>query len=76
MTIEKQEWATFLNTRKNGDYSVARNGWLGDYNDPISFLDMWITSSGNNDSQFGKASMQHMQVTLTRRRRQNLGRII
>jgi thioredoxin len=54
MTIEKQEWATFLNTRKNGDYSVARNGWLGDYNDPISFLDMWITSSGNNDSQFGK----------------------
>lgn len=54
MTIEKQEWATFLNTRKNGDYSVARNGWLGDYNNPISFLDMWITSSGNNDSQFGK----------------------
>ncbi|MDD2397553.1 MAG: peptide ABC transporter substrate-binding protein, partial [Tissierellia bacterium] len=54
MTIEKQEWSTFLNTRKNGDYSVARNGWLGDYNDPISFLDMWITTSGNNDSQFGK----------------------
>mgnify|MGYP000845307718 FL=1 len=54
MTIEKQEWSTFLNTRKKGDYSVARNGWLGDYNDPISFLDMWITSSGNNDSQFGK----------------------
>lgn len=54
MTIEKQEWATFLNTRKNGDFSVARNGWLADYNDPISFLDMWITSSGNNDSQFGK----------------------
>ena len=52
--VEIQEWATFLNTRKNGDYSVARNGWLGDYNDPISFLDMWITSSGNNDSQFGK----------------------
>ncbi len=53
-TIETQEWATFLNTRKNGEYSVARNGWLGDYNDPISFLDMWITSSGNNDTQFGK----------------------
>ena len=53
-TIETQEWATFLNTRKNGEYSVARNGWLGDYNDPISFLDMWITESGNNDTQFGK----------------------
>ncbi len=54
INVEIQEWATFLNTRKNGDYSVARNGWLGDYNDPISFLDMWITTSGNNDSQFGK----------------------
>ncbi len=54
LKVEIQEWATFLNTRKNGDYSVARNGWLGDYNDPISFLDMWITASGNNDTQFGR----------------------
>lgn len=54
MKVEVQEWNTFLNTRKNGDYSFARNGWLGDYNDPISFLDMWLTTSGNNDSQFGK----------------------
>lgn len=54
MTIETQEWASFLNTRKDGNYSVARNGWLGDYNDPISFLDMWTTDSGNNDSQFGR----------------------
>lgn len=54
VNVETQEWATFLNTRKEGNYSVARNGWLGDYNDPISFLDMWITSSGNNDTQFGK----------------------
>lgn len=52
--VEVQEWATFLNTRKNGEYSVSRNGWLGDYNDPISFLDMWITDSGNNDTQFGR----------------------
>ena len=54
MNLENQEWATFLNTRKNGDYSVARNGWLADYNDPICFLDMWTTSSGNNDVQFGR----------------------
>ena len=47
-----QEWATFLNTRKSGDYSVARNAWLGDYNDPISFLDIWITGGGNNDAQW------------------------
>ena len=54
MKLENQEWATFLETRKKGDYTVARNGWLGDYNDPISFLDLWVSSSGNNDVQFGK----------------------
>ena len=54
VNLENQEWKTFLNTRKNGDYSIARNGWLADYNDPICFLDMWTTNSGNNDVQFGK----------------------
>lgn len=54
MTLQNQEWNTFLETRKKGDYTIARNGWLGDYNDPISFLDMWTTGSGNNDAQFGK----------------------
>ncbi len=54
MNLTNQEWNTFLNTRKDGDYNVARNGWLADYKDPISFLDMWISESGNNDVQFGK----------------------
>ena len=45
MQLVNQEWNTFLNTRKNGDYAVARNGWLADYNDPICFLDMWTTVS-------------------------------
>ena len=56
MSLQTQEWNTFLNTRKNGEYSIARNGWLADYNDPICFLDMWTTESGNNDVQFGKGA--------------------
>lgn len=60
--LENQEWATFLNTRKDGNYTVARNGWLGDFNDPISFLDMWTTASGNNDVQFGKGA--HKDVAM------------
>jgi len=54
MSLENQEWATFLNTRKAGDYSIARNGWIMDYTDPICMLDMWTSGSGNNDAQFGK----------------------
>lgn len=53
--LVSQEWSTFLNSRKNGDYEIARNGWLADYNDPITFLDMWITGSGNNDAQWSNA---------------------
>ncbi len=62
MNLENQEWNTFLNTRKNGDYSIARNGWLADYNDPICFLDMWTTGSGNNDVQFGKGEHANLAV--------------
>jgi len=62
MNLENQEWNTFLNTRKNGEYSIARNGWLADYNDPICFLDMWITSSGNNDVQFGKENHASLAI--------------
>lgn len=68
MNLETQEWNTFLNTRKNGDYFVARNGWLADYNDPICFLDMWTSGSGNNDVQFGKgahADLKMYSVDLT-----------
>ena len=52
VTLNNQEWATFLQTRKNGDYSIARNGWIADYNDPMTFLDMWVTGGGNNDAQY------------------------
>ena len=62
MKLENQEWNTFLNTRKAGDYSMARNGWLADYNDPISFLDMWISTSGNNDVQFGKGENANVAI--------------
>ncbi|MBQ9079544.1 MAG: hypothetical protein IJY27_00555 [Clostridia bacterium] len=68
MNLQNQEWNTFLNTRKNGDYSVARNGWLADYNDPICFLDMWTSNSGNNDVQFGKgehADLKMYSIDLT-----------
>ena len=68
MNMENQEWATFLNTRKDGNYSIARNGWVADYTDPICFLDMWTTNSGNNDVQFGKgdhATLKMYNLDLT-----------
>ena len=60
--LENQEWNTFLNTRKEGNFSIARNGWVADYNDPICFLDMWVTKSGNNDVQFGKGVHKDLAI--------------
>ncbi|WP_130838435.1 peptide ABC transporter substrate-binding protein [Lachnoclostridium sp. Marseille-P6806] len=62
MNLENQEWNTFIATRKAGDFTLARNGWLGDYNDPISFLDMWVTVSGNNDVQLGKGAHKDLKA--------------
>ena len=54
MTIKTLEWSVFLNERKAGNFDVARNGWIADFNDPINMLEMWTSDSGNNDAQFGK----------------------
>lgn len=60
LQLENQEWATFLTTRKAGDFTIARNGWVADYNDPTTFLEMCQTHSGNNDMQFGKGEHQNL----------------
>ena len=62
LNLENQEWNTFLNTRKSGDFSIARNGWVADYTDPICFLDMWTTASGNNDVQFGRGKHGELKM--------------
>ena len=54
MTIRTCDWNVFLNDRKAGNYDIARNGWIADFNDPINMLEMWETNSGNNDAQFGR----------------------
>lgn len=47
-----QEWAVFIENRQNLNYQVARAGWTADYNDPMTFLDMWVTGGGNNDTGY------------------------
>lgn len=58
--LQNQEWNAFLETRKKGEYQIARNGWIADYNDPCSFLDMWYTDGGNNDAQYSNPEYDAM----------------
>jgi len=47
-TLKSEEWGVYLDDRTNLNYSVARAGWIGDYMDPNTFLDMFVTNGGNN----------------------------
>jgi len=48
-----QEWQSFLQSTLSLDYDIARAGWVGDYEDPNTFLDIWVTNGGNNQTGWG-----------------------
>lgn len=50
--IENQEWGVFLENRNKLNYQVARAGWGADYNDPMTFIDLFTSKSGNNNTGF------------------------
>jgi oligopeptide transport system substrate-binding protein len=51
--LAKQEWAVYLNSLSALDYDFCRSSWVGDYNDPNTFLDMFVTGGGNNNCGWG-----------------------
>ncbi|MGX7399830.1 oligopeptide ABC transporter substrate-binding protein OppA [Enterobacter sp. ESY66] len=50
--LENQEWKTFLDTRHQGTFDVARAGWCADYNEPTSFLNTMLSDSSNNTAHY------------------------
>lgn len=54
MEIKSEDWNVFLEDRKSGNFTIAREGWLADYNDPVNMLEIFRSDSGNNDMQLGK----------------------
>ncbi|WP_281985235.1 peptide ABC transporter substrate-binding protein [Thalassorhabdomicrobium marinisediminis] len=51
-TLSNQEWATFLTTRGEQNYEVARSGWCADYNEPSTYTDLLTSASNYNDGKF------------------------
>ncbi len=56
MDLYIYEWSAYLNQIASGEFSMARGGWLADYNDALNFLETFVSSSGNNDAQLGKGA--------------------
>ena len=48
--LQSQEWSTFQSRVHGMDYDIARAGWIGDYMDPNTFLDMFVSQGGNNET--------------------------
>ncbi len=65
--IEGKESKTFLDDKKNARYMIARAVWFGDYNDPTTFLEMFKTGNGNNDSKFSDPAYDQMLEEADRR---------
>lgn len=51
MNIDTVEWSSFTPQRRAHDFQMARNGWVCDWNDPASLLELFMTGNGNNDGQ-------------------------
>ena len=55
-----QEWQSYLQSTRAMDYDLARGAWVGDYEDPNTFLDLWVTNGGNNQTGFGDLVYDHL----------------
>jgi oligopeptide transport system substrate-binding protein len=49
-TLRSEEWGVWLDDMANLNYQVIRVGWIGDYLDPNTFLDLFVTNGPNNDT--------------------------
>jgi oligopeptide transport system substrate-binding protein len=50
--LVNEEWGTFLDDRSSGNFEIGRAGWVGDYQDPNTFLDMFMTGAAMNGGQY------------------------
>jgi oligopeptide transport system substrate-binding protein len=50
--LENVEFQVKLDREKSGDYMISRAGWIGDYVDPMTYLDLWVTDGPYNDANY------------------------
>ena len=52
MNIDIVDWSSFTPQRRAGDYEMARNGWVMDYNDASNIIELFYSTNGNNDGHY------------------------
>lgn len=67
ITLQNQDWRVFLSSMRSMDYQMARSGWIGDYYDPNTFLNLFVTDGGNNNTGWSNSEYDDLirQASLT-----------
>lgn len=60
IVLVNQEWKVYLDTQSSHNFTLSRAGWIGDYNDPNTFLDMFMSDNGNNKAAFSNAKYDEL----------------
>ena len=62
ITLTNTDWKVYLSRQSIGDFQIARAGWIGDYIDPKSFLDMMVTGRGNNQTGWSNQEFDNLLI--------------
>jgi oligopeptide transport system substrate-binding protein len=60
VTLRNEEWATAHDTQRQMDYMLSRRSWTGDYLDPNTYLDLFVTNGENNSTGFSSAEYDQL----------------
>ena len=55
LNIRQVTYNARLDAMDQGDFEIVFAGWSPDYNDPMTYLDMWVTGNGNNHGKWSNA---------------------
>lgn len=61
--LENMEFQVLLDRRLAGDYDICRAGWLGDYADPMTMLDIFMTDNAQNDVFYSNPKFDELLMT-------------
>lgn len=57
-----QEWKSFLDTKNQGNFTLAMSGWCADYNEPSSFLNLLKTGNSSNTGKYSNAKYDQLMI--------------
>lgn len=66
VTLENQEWKTYIDSRNSGNFDVIRASWVGDYNEPSTFLNLLTSGNSSNIARFNNADYDAVMAKASR----------